>query len=280
MTLYNAFRILTVDVEDWFQVENFKGVIKEKDWNFCELRIVENIKKLLDLFERNSVKCTFFVLGWIAKKVPYLIKEIYSKKHEIASHGFWHNLIYYQTPKEFEEDIIKSKKILEDIIGEKIIGYRAPSFSITDWAIYILVKNEFIYDSSYCPFSMHKRYGKLSVNAQPNEPFQFLNGLIEIPISTLRYFGINFPWGGGAYFRLIPYPIFKLGIKRIQKKNNIYVFYFHPWEIDFSQPRIKNLKLNYKIRHYGGLKLAYNKIQKLLKDFSFISIKEFLNNNF
>ncbi|MEM1574305.1 MAG: DUF3473 domain-containing protein [Candidatus Methanomethylicaceae archaeon] len=272
--------IFTVDLEDWFQVENLREIIASEDWDLCESRVVDNTKTLLDLFENYSVRCTFFVLGWIAQKVPALIKEIHSRKHEIASHGFAHNLIPSQTQKKFKEDIVKSKKILEDIIGERVIGYRAPSFSITDWALDVLKENEFIYDSSLCPFTLHKRYGKLkNLNiTHTNKIFKLPNGLIEIPISTLRVGNIHIPWAGGAYFRLIPYFIFKLGIKIIKRKSKIYTFYFHPWEIDDKQPKVERLKLSYRIRHYYGINSSYIKLKKLLSTFHFISIKDFLNN--
>ena len=271
--------IFTVDLEDWFQVENLKEVIKSDTWDSYELRVINNTKVLLDLFDEYAIKCTFFVLGWIAEKVPSLIKEIHEKKHEIASHGYAHKLIPMQTPKEFEEDIIKSKKILEDIIGERVIGYRAPSFSIADWAIDILKENGFIYDSSYYPFNLHNRYGgfeKIYVMNE-NKMFKFPNGLIEVPISTLKFMNIHIPWGGGAYFRILPYFIFRLGMRSIFGRNNYYLFYFHPWEIDYWQPKIKNIKLNYRIRHYTGLKKSCNKLKKLFKEFQFTSIADFLN---
>jgi polysaccharide deacetylase family protein (PEP-CTERM system associated) len=273
--------ILTIDVEDWFQVENMRGIYPPEKWELCESRVIDNIKKILELLGKYNVKATFFVLGWIAEKVPTLISKIYKRGHEIASHGYAHQLIHNQSPKEFAQDIKKSKTILENIIGARVIGYRAPSFSITEWAVDILKEMGYVYDSSYCPTSLHSRYGKLNskaatVTCTKNGIFQFHNGLFEIPLPTLNIIKVSIPWGGGAYFRLIPYSIFKVGIRKITKKNKIFTFYFHPWEIDNEQPRIKNIKLNYKIRHYTGLKNSYNKLEKLLKDFSFTTIKSCL----
>lgn len=273
--------LLTIDVEDWFQVENLNEAVRFEDWEKYEIRVVDNINKLLALFRKSSVKCTFFVLGWIAEKLPGIIREIHKNGHEIANHGYFHKLIFTQSHEEFEYDIAKSKAILEDIIGEEVIGYRAPSFSITDWAVGLLKKNGFIYDSSYCPTFLHNRYGKInikrnSISKNTNKIFRFPNGLIEVPLPTIKFMNISVPWGGGAYFRLMPYKIFRIGIKRVLNQKGVYTFYFHPWEIDYKQPRVKNIKLNYKIRHYRGLKNAYHKLEKLFKEFSFTSIKSYL----
>lgn len=276
----NFISLLTIDVEDWFQVENLKKAIDKNDWNSCNLRVYENINRILDLLEVNSATATFFVLGWIAEKIPQMISEIYKRGHEIASHGFDHQLISSQSQKEFKEDLKISKVILEEIIDAKVIGYRAPSFSITDWAIDLLKEEGFMYDSSFCPTTLHNRYGRLDLqNIKSNSIFQFPNGLIEVPISTVNLLKKSIPWAGGAYFRLMPYSIFRSGVKNILNRNKIYTFYFHPWEIDYEQPRIKNIKLNYRIRHYTGLKSSYKKIEKLLKEFQFVSIKRYLEEN-
>lgn len=271
--------IFTVDLEDWFQVENLRAVYPYESWSYCELRIEKNVKILLELFAKYDIKATFFVLGWIAEKIPKVIREIHELGHEIASHGYAHKLIYSQSQNEFLEDLKRSKMLLEDITGNKVFGYRAPSFSITDWAVVILKEEGFLYDSSYCPTSLHNRYGKINFQCKgplDSEIFQFPNGLIEIPIPTINIMRLSIPWGGGAYFRLLPYYVFRLGVKRILKSSKVYTFYFHPWEIDSEQPYVKNIKLNYKLRHYWGLQKTYNKLEKLLKDFTFVSIKHYL----
>ncbi|HEC92409.1 MAG TPA: DUF3473 domain-containing protein [Candidatus Atribacteria bacterium] len=269
---------LTIDVEDWFQVENMKGVIAYNQWDSYKIRVVDNIKKILDVLDSFNIKATFFVLGWLAERYPGLVREIHERGHEVASHGYAHELIHHQEPEEFKEDIARAKKILEDIIGDEILGYRAPSFSITDWAVEIIGEVGYKYDSSYCPTLLHNRYGRLNLKLTTDTNtntgiFKFPNGLIEVSLSTLNLMGASIPWGGGAYFRLLPYPLFRTGIKKILN-NRIYVFYFHPWEIDPAQPRIKRLRWDYRLRHYWGLDNTLNKLERLLQDFSFVTIRE------
>jgi len=269
---------LTIDVEDWFQVENMKGVIAYNQWESYKIRVVDNIKKILDVLASFNIKATFFVLGWLAEKYPGLVREIHERGHEVASHGYAHKLITSQTPKEFTEDIKKSKQIVEDIIGDEILGYRAPSFSITDSAVEIIKEVGYKYDSSYCPTLLHNRYGRLNLKLTTDTKtntgiFKFPNGLIEVSLSTLNLMGASIPWCGGAYFRLLPYPLFRAGIKKILN-NRIFVFYFHPWEIDPAQPRIKEVRWDYRLRHYWGLDKTLNKLQRLLQDFSFVTIRE------
>jgi len=268
--------MLSFDVEDWFQVENLREVVPRESWNYQRLRVVENTHRLLDILNRHGVKATFFVLGWIAEKVPGLVKDIHSAGHEIASHGFAHELIYRQTLKQFKEDVHRSKEILEDLTGTPVIGYRAPSFSITDEAIDVLLAEGFKYDSSFFPSVFHDRYGKLFTVkverytgiAEPRP------GFYEVLIPTLFLLGKKLPWGGGGYFRVIPYGIFRLGIKRLLAEVGSYLFYLHPWEIDPYQPRIKDIRISFRFRHYAGLKGTLFKLERLVRDFPFISIKE------
>lgn len=265
--------MLSFDVEDWFQVENLRSAIYQNSWNYQELRVVKNTYRLLDILDYNGVRATFFVLGWVAEKVPRLIREIQNRGHEIASHGYCHELIYYQSKDEFRKDIQRSKHLLEDCIGRKVIGYRAPAFSITDWAVDILIEEGFKYDSSFFPISFHDRYGKLGFASRGSRIYEIHNGFYEVSISTLEFWKVKIPWGGGGYFRFIPYSIFKRGIRQIVNKRGIYLFYFHPWEIDPAQPRIKNIKLNYRIRHYIGLKKAEAKLKRLVEEFKFETIE-------
>lgn len=268
--------LLSFDIEDWFQVENMKGVISREDWDGKELRVLKNTQKLLNILNKYDTKATFFILGWIAEKIPNLVSEISKRGHEIASHGYGHDLINNLTENEFREDIKRSKKILENIVGEKVIGYRAPTFSINDRAINILLEEGFKYDSSFFPSSMHDRYGKInSIEIESGSRIKKIKeNFYEILIPTLDIFGIRIPWGGGGYFRFIPYPIYKIGIKKIIKKQKIFTFYLHPWEIDPLQPKVKNIRLDYKIRHYNGINSTECKLNKLIKDFSFIPIRE------
>ncbi len=269
---------LTIDVEDWFQVENMKGVIAYNQWDSYKIRVIDNIKKILDVLDSFDIKATFFVLAWLAERFPDIVREIYKRGHEVASHGYGHKLIHHQKPEEFKEDIARAKKILEDIIGDEILGYRAPSFSITDWAVEIIGEVGYKYDSSYCPTLLHNRYGRLNLKLTTDTNtntgiFKFPNGLIEVSLPTLNLMGASIPWCGGAYFRLLPYPLFRAGIKKILN-NRVYVFYFHPWEINPAQPRVKRLRWDYRLRHYWGLDKTLDKLEKLLQDFSFVTIRE------
>jgi len=267
----NKTCLLSFDIEDWFQVENLKGAIDKKDWKEKELRVEKNTQRLLQILDEHNTKATFFVLGWIAERVPELIFDIAGKGHEIASHGCEHELLYNIGEKKFREDIQKSKEILKNITGKNPIGYRAPSFSITDWAIKILKEEGFIYDSSLFPADFHDRYGKIEgLEVNPNKAvFKISENFYEITIPVLKLMNKKIPWGGGGYFRVLPYPIYKKGIKKILNDYSSFLFYLHPWELDPTQPRVKEIKLSYKFRHYTGLKSTENKLRKLLTDFSF-----------
>jgi len=270
---------LSFDIEDWFQVENLKKVISRDRWESCELRVVQNTRKILGILERHQTQATFFVLGWVAERYPTLVKEIAAEGHEIASHGYGHELIYKLTPEVFYADIRRSREILESITGHPVIGYRAPSFSITtksQWALEVLKKAGFLYDSSIFPTSFHNRYG---FNGTSRLPFQFRNGLAEIPLSIYPIAGANFPLAGGGYFRLFPYFYFQLFFRRMNKQGKPIVFYLHPWELDPEQPRMK-VCLNYRFRHYVNLEKTENRLEKLLKDFSFVPLKVLVDHYF
>jgi len=270
--------LLTFDVEDWFQVENLKGAIDRKSWEKKEFRVIKNTERILKLLEKHNATATFFILGWIAKRAPRLVERIHSAGHEIACHGHNHQLVYDLTPEEFRADLKRNKELLETIIGDQIHGYRAPSFSITNWGLEILAEEGFVYDSSVFASSMHDRYSKVDLPIEKDGFVKQLeNGLKEIDISTLKIVDKNIPWGGGGYFRLLPYWIYKLGYKLSYKQNKGVIFYFHPWELDDDQPRINNIKFSYKFRHYYGLDKAEQKLEKLIRDFDFMSIEEYLN---
>ncbi len=267
--------LLSIDVEDWFQVENLKQAIKKDSWERNISRVERNIHLILDMLDEKNTKATFFILGWIAEKHPLLIKDIYKAGHEIACHGYEHEIISKLSKDKFKQDVLRAKKVLEDLTGEKIIGYRAPNFSITDWAIDILTTLDFKYDSSFFPIAGHSRYGKLKkVTISNSSVFEIRKGFYQVMLSYIDFAGFNVPWSGGLYFRLIPYSIFKRGIKKIFDQRGNYIFYIHPWEFDPEQPKIKNIKLNYKLRHYFNLAKTENKFQELLRDFYFSPIKD------
>ncbi len=270
---------LSFDIEDWFQVENLKEVIFCDQWESCELRVVQNTRKILRLLAENKTLATFFVLGWVAEKCPALVKEIADSGHEIASHGYGHELIYKMTPEEFYADILLSKDILESITGSPVIGYRAPSFSInpkSQWALEVLRSVGFRYDSSVFPTSFHNRYGS---NGISRFPFQLLNGLVEVPLSIYPFAGAKFPLGGGGYFRLLPYSYFQLMFRRMNKQGKPIVFYLHPWELDPEQPRIK-IRLNYRFRHYFNLEKTEDRLEKLLRGFNFVPMESLVDHYF
>jgi polysaccharide deacetylase family protein (PEP-CTERM system associated) len=270
MTTLNA---LSFDIEDWFQVENLKGAIAAGSWDSCDLRVVNSTRKILGLLQRHQTRATFFILGWVAQRCPNLVREIAAAGHEIASHGYGHDLVYAQTPDEFRSDIRRSKELLERLGGTEVRGYRAPSFSITPatpWAIDILVDEGFSYDSSIFPTSFHDRYG---FDGTSRFPFRFGNGLVEVPLSTVRFGGKNIPAAGGGYFRLFPYLFFRHLAKRINSEGRALVFYLHPWELDPEQPRIP-IRHDYRFRHYVNLRETERRLDRLLGDFSFGAMSE------
>jgi len=267
---------LTIDVEEYFQVEAFAGVITKKDWDKFASRVVQNTEKILNLLDRFGVKATFFCLGWVAERYPELIKAIAQKGHEIASHGFSHTPIFRLTPEKFRKEVRDSKRLLEDLSGTEVKGYRAPTYSVTKntlWALKILAEEGYTYDSSIFPIR-HDLYG---LPEAPRFPFKIKSlGLIEFPISTARFLGINWPAAGGGYFRLFPYPLTKYLLKRINQKEKMpFIFYVHPWEFDPAQPRIK-APLKSRFRHYLNLKKTEKRFKKLLFDFKFAPVEKVL----
>jgi len=355
--------LLTIDVEDWFQVENFKQCIPFSSWPTRELRVEKNTHRLLDLLDsqqsaisgqrsvssnstspdnvsdsfrqrrialsqfhqetekkeksiksrksclrKSSPKATFFVLGWIAERLPNLVREILNRGHEVASHGYNHNLCNQQSPDSLKKDLIDSKKLLEDIIGAPVFGYRAPSFAINNDILKIIEDCGYLYDSSYNSFAMHSRYGKVDLpqnnnkgiafpisetsNSQPSNDNQLsamsyelpsssndyqLSAMshelylhrrfYELPISNLKLGNHIFPWGGGGYFRLIPFPVFKMGVQSILKKENAYLFYMHPWEVDPEQPIVAEASKFFKFRHYINLDKTASKLLSFITAF-------------
>jgi polysaccharide deacetylase family protein (PEP-CTERM system associated) len=272
--LKNALNAMTVDVEDFFHVSAFESIIQPEQWKDYQPRVDANTRRLLDIFAKANVKSTFFTLGWVAEKYPELIKEIHRQGHEVASHGYAHRRASEQTPEEFRQDVIRSKQHLEDLIGEKVLGYRAPSFSIgytSEWAFEILAELGFVYSSSTYPVK-HDLYGTPD---WPRFAYNRPENIIEIPIPTLRMLGKQVPIGGGGYFRLYPYQMTKKLISRyLKQEKQPYSFYFHPWEIDAEQPRLNDAPLKSRFRHYVNLSKTESKLEKLLSDFSWSTMKD------
>ena len=268
--------ILTIDVEDWFQVEVFSKTIGIEKWSSQKSRLLPNILKILDILKAKHTKATFFVLGWVGEKFPEIVSLIQEEGHEIGSHGYAHQLAYTQKKEEFETDLRKSLEILEKITGEKVIGYRAPSFSITQetfWVFDILSKWGIKYDSSIFPIR-HSLYG---IPDAPRFPFTVKLGngghILEFPLSTVRILGKNFPFGGGGYLRIFPYWYTRWAVKKLNRQQKRVVTYFHPWEIDPHQPK-QPADLFSRFRHYTNLSTMESKLKKLLDDFQFSAIRE------
>jgi len=270
----DVFNAMTVDVEDFFHVSAFESVISPSQWKDYQPRVDTNTRRLLDLFAKKEVKSTFFVLGWVAERYPDLIKEIHSQGHEVASHGYAHKRVTLLSRDEFLQDVKRSKNHLEDLLGEQIIGYRAPSFSIgysNEWAFEVLAELGFKYSSSTYPVK-HDLYGTPD---WPRFAYNRPENIIEIPIPTLRLMGKQIPIGGGGYFRLYPYKLTqKLVFKYLRQEKQPYSFYFHPWEIDADQPRLKNAPLKSRFRHYVNLHRTEAKLIRLLDDFNWSTMRD------
>jgi polysaccharide deacetylase family protein (PEP-CTERM system associated) len=270
---------ITIDVEDYFQVEAFRSSVGFGDWGNHELRVERSLVRLLEMLELNNVKSTFFVLGWIAERVPGIVQEIRNCGHEIACHSYSHNMISDQTKKEFREDTCRAKATLENIVGEKIVGYRAPTFSITEktmWALDILAEEGFLYDSSIFPVR-HDRYGVPDWHRHITT-VELGNGctIIEVPPLTVRILGFNFPMAGGGYFRLAPFRITAWALRRMNAEGHPAILYLHPWEIDPDQPRIPAPPLS-RFRHYANLAHTEGKLQRLLASGSYARLKDVLS---
>jgi polysaccharide deacetylase family protein (PEP-CTERM system associated) len=267
--------VMTIDVEDYFQVSAFAPYIARADWAACECRVERNVSIIVQLLADRQIKATFFTLGWIAKRYPQLIRKIVSEGHEIASHGFGHGRVSDQTPAFFSEDVSHAKLLLEDISGLAVIGYRAPSFSIGAgnlWAFEELQNAGYRYSSSIYPIR-HDHYGMVDA---PRSAFEARDGFIEFPLSTCRLFKKNMPSSGGGYFRLLPYTVSRWMLNAVNSENQQpAIFYFHPWEIDVHQPRIKGIDLKTKFRHYINISRMEHRLKKLFSDFSWGRMDQF-----
>lgn len=272
---------MTIDVEDYFHVSALSQVIKPNEWDQQPSRVVKNTHKLLDLFAEKQIKGTFFVLGWVAEREPQLVRDIAAAGHEIASHGYSHQLIYRQTPELFRDETRRSKEILESIVQKPVEGYRAASYSITTkslWALDILAELGFKWDSSIFPV-YHDNYG---IPDTPTEPYtiQTQNGqtLTEFPITSAKAFGLSIPAAGGGYFRQFPYPLFRYLFRKASGNDQMpKIFYLHPWEVDPDQPRFSNASWLSRFRHYTNLHRCEDRLRCLIDDFDFGTLSESLN---
>lgn len=268
---------ISIDLEDWFCVNNLSGVIGRADWDSCELRVRESTEKILRLFERHHTRATFFTLGWVADRAPELIRDIERAGHEIAVHGYDHLLLTRITPEEFERDLVRALEAIDRCgVGVRPVGFRAPSFTVVEktmpWAFEILERHGFLYDSSVFPVGFHPDYG---VADAPLAPYRATERLHEFPMSCVELFGRRLPFSGGGYFRLFPYAYTKFCMKRCNAEGRPAVFYLHPWEVDAGQPRVK-LPRSKAFRHYNNLGRTEGRLDALLADFKFTTIREVL----
>lgn len=261
---------LSVDVEDWFQVGAFEGVIDRQNWDGLTDRVERNCDLILQMFADADVKATFFTLGWVAQRHGELMRRIVDAGHELASHGWDHERVFRFDKASFAADLERSRKVLEDTSGQRITGYRAPSFSIdsrTPWAYMALVEQGFEYSSSVAPIT-HDHYGWREAPRFAFKPLPW-SDLVEIPVTTAHFAGRRLAAGGGGFFRVLPYAFSRWAIRQVNTVDQRpAVFYFHPWEIDPNQPRVSNASLKSRVRHYTNLNAMADKLQQLIQDFA------------
>jgi polysaccharide deacetylase family protein (PEP-CTERM system associated) len=272
----NAF---SIDVEDYFQVSALAPAVPRESWPAWEYRVERNTEVILNLLAERGIRGTFFVLGWCAERSPELVRRIAAQGHEIACHGFSHQLIYGQSEAEFREETRRAKRFLEDTIGAPVTGYRAASFSITKrslWALDVLIDLGFEYDSSVFPIR-HDRYGIPGASREIG-PIAAPSGrtIVEFPMSAASFGGVQVPVSGGGYFRLLPYAVTRAGLRQInERRGQPFTFYLHPWEVDPGQPRVK-VGLLSRFRHYNNLHKCEARLRRLLGEFRFSTMRDVL----
>jgi polysaccharide deacetylase family protein (PEP-CTERM system associated) len=263
----------TVDVEEYFQVNAFESVAPRDEWPNYPSRVGRSIDRLLDAMDRHGATGTFFVLGWIAKYRPEVVRRIVDAGHEIASHGYWHRRVTSLSPAEFRDDLRASKYALEDLAGAPVVGYRAPSFSIIpgyEWAFDVLLEEGFRYDSSLFPIR-RRGYGYPGASREPNVISRHAGNLAEFPLATTEFGGVTIPAAGGGYLRQFPFSVIRRAFQEATARGSAATFYIHPWEIDPEQPRLP-VSLLTRVRHYRGLGTTLPRIKQLLAEFRFTSI--------
>ena len=265
--------MMTIDVEDWFQVKNLTGVISYQEWDLLELRVKANTARVLQLLDKHHTKATFFVLGWLAERLRDLIWDIAREGHEIACHGYSHRLLTSMTPGELDAELAGTLAILRQASGQPVTGFRAPSFSVTRrtlWSYEIMAKHGIKYDSSVFPIGFHPDYG---IRHAPLTAYRATDAIIELPVSCAQVLGCRVPCGGGGYFRIFPYAVTRRLVQRCNSEGRPVVFYVHPWEFDPDQPRMHLSRLK-EMRHYTNLHRTTTRFDRLLGDFDFGSIRE------
>jgi polysaccharide deacetylase family protein (PEP-CTERM system associated) len=266
--------LFTIDVEEYFQVNAFEGIVRRDDWGRHASRVEGAVERLLALLERRGMQGTFFTLGWIAKAHPQVVRRIAEAGHEIASHGWWHHRVPTLTPEAFRDDVRNSRRILEDVSGQHVEGFRAPSFSIIpgyEWAFDVLVEEGYRYDSSVFPIRRHG-YGWPSAPSAPYRIACPAGDLLELPMTTLAVGGMRLPAAGGGWFRQFPYGVVSAAFHQCEREGRPGVFYLHPWEIDPEQPRLPVSWVT-RQRHYRGLGETFARLERLLHEHRFTSVR-------
>jgi polysaccharide deacetylase family protein (PEP-CTERM system associated) len=261
----------TVDVEEHFQVSAFEGAVRREDWPRLETRVGRNVDVLLEILARHGVTGTFFTLGWVAEHRPEVVRAIAEAGHEVASHGYGHQRVTQLTPEQFREDVRRAKRLLEDVTGAEVIGYRAPSFSIVpggEWAFDVLLEEGYRYDSSLFPVRRSQKYGYPGAPTAPHWIERPSGRLLELPMTVLRRLGQNIPAAGGGYFRIFPYAVTGAAFRDQDSRGVPGTFYLHPWEVDPEQPRIRG-PLTSRLRHYTGLDRTVPRLERLLRSHAF-----------
>lgn len=269
---------MTVDVEDYFHASAFDRVVSRASWFERESRVVRNTHRLLEFFHNHGVRGTFFMLGWVAERFPSLVREIGSCGHELASHGFHHQLIYVLTPDQFRDDVRRAKATIEDAGGRTVRGYRAPSFSIIRsslWALDVLIDEGYQYDASIFPIH-HDRYGIPDAPRLPHVIERGPGSIVEVPASTTRIGRMNVPIAGGGYLRALPYAVTRWGVARLNAAGRPAICYIHPWEIDPDQPRLPASRAT-AWRHYVNLDRTLTRLEWLVRDFAFGTVTDILD---
>ncbi len=260
---------LSVDVEDWFQVGAFEDVIERDQWGALDDRVDRNVRRILDLFDQVGAKGTFFTLGWVAQRHGALLRDIANRGHEIASHGWDHQRVFRMDAASFATDIARTRQVLEDASGTRVVGYRAPSFSIdarTPWAHEVLAEAGYLYSSSVAPIA-HDHYGWREAPRFAFKPVESSN-FVELPVTTAMFRGKRLAAGGGGFFRVLPYAFSRWAIRQVNRTDaRPAIFYFHPWEIDPGQPRVAGAPLKSRLRHYTNLDKMAGKLDQLVREF-------------
>ena len=265
---------MSIDVEDWFMANNLTSATDSSSWDLQESRIEQNIDCMLHCLSEYEMVATFFVLGWIAKRFPVLVDRIHRAGHEIGAHGMNHEPIHSLSPSHFRDDVAICKDILEQRTGQAVHGYRAPDFSITEWAVDVLQEVGYSYDSSAVPILVRNRYGVIA-NMDAREPVREIRpGFYEVCVSCVPIGRRGLPWGGGGWFRLLPYSIFRRGVAMILNAGRPFVFYIHPWELDPGQPRVEAVTRMQSFRHTVNLDRCEARWRRLLVDFQWTSLSD------